>query len=341
MNKFCIFLFSVLVTLTSCTSYVSVKRTIPARYQISGIKKVVFTQFPYEATYHKKGSKVIPEKLEEALEKNGFFEIVDSPFVTLKMDEKLSTSKLRRIGRKSKADAVISGKVMAYQVTTDTREIPVEKEVVTGSYRTERYEENGETRYRQVPVTKTETFYEPQVGKAAEVSFYADLVNTRTGKRLDHRYFTKIGTERAQGREEIKKMSGDDKMLHGVAELLAKKFVLAMTPHEVTQKLNFKSEKECKEGIKLAKNGKWSEARLSWQTNLNSDPNSSCSAYNLGVYHEAQDEYSEALAMYKKASRLVPQEELFTHAVKRVKNIIQGEKILKKQMRGRKTSSKH
>jgi hypothetical protein len=325
----------VILSTTACTSYTSIQRNVPAKYHIAGIKKIVFTPFTHEATYHKEGSKIIPEYLEEALADNGFFEVIPSDNLELDMDETISKSKLVSIGRRARAGGVISGKVMAFQVTHSRKEIPVEKEVETGRYKYEKYEENGQTKYRKISVTEKKTFYETSIEKAAEVSFYADLTSTRKAKTLDHRYFTKIGTEKAQGGEDIKKMSSDDKMLRGVAKSLAKKFVLAMIPHKATFKIAFKRDKPCKNGVKLARKNDWQGASESWRAVLSADQNISCANYNLGIYYEVKSDFNTALSHYTSAQGSAPQEPLYSKAVKRIKNAIVGEKILERQLKNR------
>lgn len=309
-----IFYILILFILSGCVSSITIKRTVPARFHISGINRIVFTPFEYEATYHENGSNIIPEILEDSLRENGFFDVVAMPAINLQMDEKLSKSEILKIGRSSKTDAVITGKVMAFQVTHSRKETPVEKETPEGKVK----------------------FYETSMEKLGEVSFYADLYDTRTGKHLDHKYFTRIGSEKATGLEEIEKMSNDDKLLRGVTEKLAHKVVQSFTPHQIKQKLYFDNVKPCKEGVKAAKKGNWEAAQKEWRFILSSDPTSGCAAYNMALSYEVKNDYPQALTFHKKAVGINPENELYIRGERRVNRMISAEKILKRQLKGRK-----
>lgn len=312
-------IFAVLTfALAGCgTSSVAIKRTVPAKFNIVGIKSVTITPFTYTMSYHKKGSTLIPEALEKALKKSGFFTLNALPAkYALKMDEEFSGPRIRSIGQTTGSDAVITGKVMAFQVTTDTEEIPVETE-----------EPKDDKKEIGISI----------MGNAAEVSFFVDLYDVRNGKRLNHEYFSKIGNDIARG-EDAKNLPADEKVLKGVADVLAEKFVRLLRPHEITEKITFKNDKPCKDGVKLAKSGNWIDATASWNGLISADPNCHCALYNLGLAREIKEAHEEALDLYLKAQNLSPQDELYRRAAARIKGKMKDEERLAKQMKGRKES---
>lgn len=330
------FLVFTIILTCSCATTVKIKRIVPAKYDISGVTSIaVMSPFSYETTYHHKGSNPIPDAIEAALEKNGFFEVQEIKGIYgLNMDERHDKSTIINAGKRAGVDTVISGKVMAYQVTLDRKEIPVEKDEET--WISEPYiDAAGNKKYRTRPVKTKRTFYETALTKAAEVSFWADMVDVGTGKVLGHEYFTRIGEEKAQGDTEIRNMTSGDKMLLGVTKTLANDFVLAMTPHEITEKIAFKKDKECKPGVKRAKKGEWSEAVFQWQQVLSGNSSSECALYNLGLAEESVGNNEKALEFYKKALYMDPQEKLYLRAISRIQSKIKDQKKLKEQMQGR------
>ena len=331
-----IFLIILVFTLSSCAKSVTISRMAPAKYHISGIDTVAFTPFTYRTTYHKKGQNIIPGILEKSLKKDGFFDVEDLPVkVRLDMDEDLGLESVLQSARSEGIDAIITGMVMAYQMTSDQKEIMVEKEVETGQYRIERYEENGQVKVRKVKATEKREVSVPSMQLAAEVSFYLDIYDTASGKRLDHDYYTKIGSKKAEGEEEIRKLPSEEVMLRGVTEELANKFVLRMTPHRVTEKLYFKDEKPCKEGVKLAKKDDWAGAVAMWNAILSGDSSCTCALYNLGLAREVEKDYDGAYDFYKRAFSKDPDEKLYANAQSRTKKKKSQARKLEKQMEGR------
>lgn len=323
--------------LPCCAPSITVRRAIPAKYNISGIKRIAVVPFTYVATYHEEGSVQIPKVIESALYEDNFFEVVEPPLLPNPvMDAQISSDIIRELGRASGADAVITGKVMAFQVGRTEDEVAVEKEVETGEYRIEEYEENGIKKYRKIPVTKRVIEYEPLLLKEADVSFYIDLISARDAKILNHIYYSKLGEEKAQGEDNIEKLASDGDMLENILGALSAQVLRDLIPHEVSERLSFKNDKPCRDGIKAAKKGRWKDAINSWNEILAADDISHCAVYNLGLAYEVKQDYVKARTYYDEVEKTgMAHDKLYSQARFRITTKIRDKEMLVGQMEGR------
>lgn len=89
------------------------------------------------------------------------------------------------------------------------------------------------------------------------------------------------------------------------------KFLDAITPRFVTEKIVFEDAEDLRPGIKLAEAEDFEGAKKLWQELVARVPTHAGAVYNIGVIYEVQGEYEGAKQWYRRAIELNPKRELY------------------------------
>lgn len=331
---------AVVLNLFACaTGRVAVQRMAPAKYDITGVKKIGLLNFSSENPAFTNGAYALTTIVENKLIANGFFDA--TPRINKYEGAAIQTSPvilpdfLAKVGKAAGVDALIFGLVDYYGSNTAHAQKKIEEEVSTGRYRTEAYVENGVTKTRQVEIKEKKVHYEPIAERSAGVIAKLYALRVETAKYIGRDELSEGKSITAEGQTEINSLPSEQYMLSEATDRLANKFVNSITPHEVTEFIKLKSHKTCKAGVKLAKAGDWPGAISAWEEELQNNSNNDIAMYNLGIAYEYLKDYQRAREYYRDAMR-ISNRPLYNEAWVRIHDVIQQNEKLDRQLKGRK-----
>jgi len=112
----------------------------------------------------------------------------------------------------------------------------------------------------------------------------------------------------------------------------------AITPHQEPVEVELagaywgKGASQVREGNEMAAKGDWETALRCWQLAADENPNSHAAIYNIGLAHEAQQDYEQARLSYAAALR-VSQKDTYQQALARVDRAAQQQQLVVAQRR--------
>lgn len=314
-------------------------RTVPAKYKVLNKYTLGVLPFTSSASNGARAADEISDSLYESLRiKRFYFEIKPLSYPKGKTGREisaLSAVEVARILSEGGMDVAIRGNVFKHTVDSDQSKKSVEREVGTGRYRYEPYYEDGQRKVRRVEIMEKISEDVPVVEKFAEVGFEIDILNVKQKIWTDHDRFYKKKDYSAEGTDEIKRLPRDSTALSGLTSDLIKEAVDKFIPHAVAEDRVLANCRGCKNGLALAKKGNWAEAVALWSQVITYDPENHAAFYNIGVAKEAVKDYVSALENYRKAVGLSDKSR-YMKAVDRMEKIIEDEKVLAEQTRGKK-----
>lgn len=323
----------------SCGPKVSVIRTAPAKYKVAGSYSLGILPFTSSTSAGIAGAERVTDSLYESLRIKRFYSDIRPLAYPKGMDRRkisaLTSTELSRILSGTGVDIAVKGNVFKYGVENDHSKKQVEKEVGTGKYINEPYYEDGQRKIRRVEIMQIIVEDVPTLHKIAEVGFEIDLLNLNQKRWTDHDRFYKKKEYSAEGSADIEKLPRDSLILSGFISDIIKDAVDRFVPHPVAEDRTLSSCRGCKEGVALAKKGKWAGAVASWSAIIANEPQDHAAYYNIGIAKEAMKDYSSALDNYQTAVQITDKSR-YLKAADRMKKIIEDEKILVEQMRGKK-----
>ena len=326
--------------MASCaTTKLAVQRMAPASYDIEDVKKLGILGFSSEHPAYTSAARGITDIIEDKLVQNGFFEKVTRVKsyngMPVETTPAIFPELLAKIGREAGVDLLVLGLVDIFDANTFTENRKKEEEVSTGRYRTETYAENGETKTRQVEIKEKKVYYVPYAKRRAGVKFRAYALRIEGGRFAGKGEFKDQRIYEGEGRDKIDSFPSEQQLLSELTDKLTQIFVNQMTPHEVTEYVKLRSSKQCKAGVKLAREGKWIEAIAEFENVVASDPSNDVAFFNLGAAHEYSKDYEKAREYYRSAMAIRNKPE-YNEAWVRVHDITIQNMRLERQLKGKK-----
>jgi hypothetical protein len=275
----------------------------PAKFPIAGVHGLAVAEFESRHIMYQNWGRIISDEIASELEGRDFFRVIsgrsDFGVTREEMDPEW-----RDWGEQQGVDAVLVGRVTDIGVSRNIYYREEKHEVHTGRYRYETYTEGGQVKRRRVEVMDTEIEQIPVVTKRATIDLSVTMLDVTTGTRIDQEEYRENKREREEGEYRVRYMPDDNEMLEKLVDKIAKQVVDDLVPHPVVKKIKLLSGQGCKEGVKLAKEGRWEEAESSWRGVLAGDPNNHNAMYDLGVAAEVAGRYEEAQRHYLEAMEL-------------------------------------
>jgi len=317
-----------LTLLTSCGAKVSTTRMVPAKYQVSGIKRLAVAEFKTGSTGWSGAGSYISNQVANELESDNFYEsVIRGPRVGANDG---FSDQLERWCKKKRVDAVIAGTVTEARINVKREYRKEEKEVKTGRYKFETYWENGQQKKRRVEIVEKRIEQIPVVEKEARIAVNVKLLDAKASISIDSDSIKDDYSEKAEGNN-IRNLRHNNAIFEGIATGIASQITNNLAPHQATESIKLANDSECKEGVKLARNFNWDGAIASWKA---AGPDSHCALYDLGVAAEVAKDYSGAENYYMSAIDLKDKRQ-YRKALERAGRKMREKEKLQRQMEGR------
>jgi len=336
MRKRTVFFAAVFLLLCSCGTKVKARHLAPARFPVGGIHKLAVAEFHNPTLTVYPWGKILSDRITSKLKSENFFEVVlgDTGTGPSSIDESGVDPRWRRWGELYNVDGVLTGDITDVGVIKDIYHDKRTREVHTGRYRNEVYVEGGQVRKRRVEIIDKVTEFIPIITKSARLKVTVTLLDVATGSVIQKESYSARKRERKEGEVYLRDIVTDREILERLVNEISSKVVKDMVPHPVVENINVLTERGCKEGAELAKDGRWAEAEQSWRGVLAAEPDNDAAMYNLGVAAEVAGRYGEAANRYLNAMELTGKKS-YKKAWERANRLDIDKEKLDEQMEGR------
>lgn len=299
-------LLSVMMLLSSaCASNrFSLRRMVPSQYDIQTIKKVAMTPLEAHSYVDSYSASELTRRVEQKLTQSGLFQVMPA----------LNTRDIVS-GVSEGYDAYLVGDVLQWNVEKRNSSRREERDVQTDSG------------------VQKQTVLVPLLSKKARIDFSVELIRAKDRRILGRKQYSEEKEISSEG-DSIRYMTSDNDLKNEVLETTLSRFAEDMVPHEVSYSVPWLKNEELKPGIDLGKQGRWPEARQSFEGLVKSNPTNDAAVYMMGISHEAQGEYFIAQQKYEAAYR-IRQDKLYQEAAQRVSLYKNDKEKLDREMSGR------
>ena len=305
MKKVLLSLGVIMLLSSACaTNRFSLRRMVPSQYDIQSIKKVAMTPLEAHSYVDSYSASELTRRLEQKLTQSGLFQVMPT----------MSTRDI--VSASSDAyDAYLIGDILQWNVEKRNTSRREDHDVQT---------ESGVQR---------QTVTIPILTKKARVDFSVEMISAKDRRVLGRKQYSEEKETSSEG-DSIRYMTSDNDLKNDVLEKTLSRFAEDMVPHEVSYSVPWLKNEELKAGIDLGKQGRWPEARQTFEALTKANPNNDAAVYMIGVSHEAQGEYTLAQQKYEAANR-IRQDKLYQEAAQRVSLYKNDKEKLDREMTGR------
>jgi tetratricopeptide (TPR) repeat protein len=328
---------------TGCATKIKVNMLKPAQFHQASLTKTVAV-LPFSGP---NGSEFAAE-LEGVL---GSINIDDKPYFTLvdraAIDKTISEQQFSqsgmidpktaaKIGQMVGAQGIYTGVVTLSNATdsryTERRSECVQRQIMKDD-KGRQYEGNC-IRYRYYNVNCTK--------RVAQFAVSPKLIEVATGKIL---YLNNLkGTDASSGCEDGTAVRGAEELIESAKSAAKREFRKDVAPFYVTREIALMdstdgidsgaAKDKLSQGLQFAGKGRMDNACELWGEAGNLAPNSVSLIYNLGVCAESRGDVEKALALYKKAEKMLgkPEDNIIL-AITRTSEAVKNQQKLKEQMK--------
>lgn len=282
--------------LSACGPSVSVRRVVPAPYNLGPVHKLVLVSAEGPS---RREREVVRSRFLERIESQGVFAVDDAspraPDLFDFFEQLFSKEKARAAARE--ADEYRRRNPGDVYVRLRVNDVSSRRRHDTRKKKNKQGEEEIRHSY----------------WAEGSCSFQITLVDGRNGERIARFTVSEEGRSPTYSdwRDDLLETAERDAVDRAVNEAL-----FQFTPQRVTETLALEEKAPgATEGIALIGQGKLREARLLWEKTAKEAPNSAALAYNLGCVSEALGDSKAAAEWYDDAARLDPSSEKYRRAV--------------------------
>lgn len=306
-----VLLFGFALHTIGCGSSTKVAVMKPAEINLKGIDKIVIGDISGNS------GQDLTNALTSELFNNNKYEVLDRA----NLDQVMAEHRLSASGVMDENTAVQLGNIIgASALITGNSNTKIE----TGSKRGKPYRDSY-GKYSQ-------TFYLQAQAKAKATLKVIDL---QTGKILAVKNLSDAKYDENSATNEWPPRPDSEILKEEAISTIASEFMKAIAPYKAYVSVNFGSPATPtgENGVKLAKNGLWSDALVAFRSEAESNPNNAESLYNLGLAYQYTQDYNKAIECFKKCNQ-IKVDDKYIEGIRNVKNMQRDQQRLKQQLGG-------
>jgi len=310
---------TIVLVFLGCSSTISVKMMVPARYNVRGIRKLAVLDFEVSGdvssfvgnrhikTRSQFSGATVSSKISSELVKNGFFTVVERAQITrvfaeqqLQMSGVVREDDAQSAGQLLGVEGLIWGQFQTHTEqrawdTIETRTRIVKKKV------------NGEMQNVKVK-QRVKVF---KMSRKLSANLSCKLTDVRTGEILVADEFRSMKRSEVSAPTAVKaraKILSESALANAALNDCSKRLVKALAPHQVWRKREIEKGdgNRMKTALQYAEKGMWEDAFGIWQGVRKNTPDKEEKNYvhstaNLALYYEVQGDLEKAKELYKES----------------------------------------